>query len=328
VFKLKNLVSIIIPVYNCEEYLEQCLTSIVNQTYNNIEIIIVDDGSTDSSLSIIKKHAIIDERIKYITQKNMGQSKARNVGLLLSSGEYVTFVDADDWVDSSFVEKMWNQIIKDGTDIAICMHTVHTPKNFREVLSSVEGKMASETIFKYMLNDYISHVCWAKLYKADIIRKSGYLFPEDKTHEDIYIVSIWILNSKDISILNESLYNVRTRNGSLTNSFSEKSIDLIEILDMLSKYLEQKNIFKIFELDFSRKYQNLIVYLVNYGARFGNKNFAKRVIAESKFCNSDLNIGRVNLKWRILLAIYKRNVWAYYYIMQLYYKLRDNKEGL
>ena len=110
-------ISVIIPVYNCEKFIEKCLQSLVNQTLTDIEIILVNDGSTDNSQKIIEKFS--DTRIKLINKKNGGQSSARNVGLDVANGEYIGFIDSDDWVDSDFFEKLYNTAKKYNADISI-----------------------------------------------------------------------------------------------------------------------------------------------------------------------------------------------------------------
>ena len=113
-------VSVIIPVYNCKEYLSDCLNSLQKQTFKNIEIIIVNDGSTDGSKDIILDYAAGDNRIKYFEQVNSGVSASRNKGFEISSGEYIIFVDSDDWVSPDYIEKLYNALIKEGCDISVC----------------------------------------------------------------------------------------------------------------------------------------------------------------------------------------------------------------
>ncbi|MEH7464169.1 glycosyltransferase family 2 protein, partial [Bacillus thuringiensis] len=113
-------VSIIVPVYNCEEYLSNCIESILNQTYKNIEIVIVNDGSIDQSEKIINKYKVKEERIMYYYQDNCGPSEARNKGIINSTGEYVTFIDADDTVDKYYVELLLNKMINSNSDLVCC----------------------------------------------------------------------------------------------------------------------------------------------------------------------------------------------------------------
>jgi glycosyltransferase involved in cell wall biosynthesis len=320
-----KLVSIIIPVYNSEKYLEKCLSSVLNQSYKNIEVILIDDGSSDNSLEIIKKYAKNDRRIKYKSQENKGQSHARNVGIKMSKGDFIVFVDSDDWLDETFISRMYSKMIKENADLIICNHRIHTPKKVREINNNIESHLSSEEAFRYMLNGKISHVCWAKMYKADIIKNCGYLFPEGKTNEDLFIVSVWMLTAKNIYILNECLYNVRHRSGSVTNSFSEKFIDLLDILDMLQEFLKEKGLYKNFEEDYRFKYQSLIIYLINYGIRFNSMSFVENVINNSKLNIKDFETRKFPLPRKIMVMILKISTSLYFHIMKIYYKLKRKK---
>ena len=116
----KPLISVVVPVYNVEQYLKKCLDSIIKQKYNNLEIIIVNDGSTDNSQKICQEYVKKDKRIKLITQKNQGLSAARNTGIDNAHGKYISFVDSDDYLDLEFINELYNTIIENKSDISAC----------------------------------------------------------------------------------------------------------------------------------------------------------------------------------------------------------------
>ena len=130
----KPVITVIVPVYNTEKYIEKCIDSLKEQTMNNIEIIVINDGSTDNTLKILKKLASGDNRIKIINQSNQKQGAARNRGLDLAKGEYIAFVDADDWIDLDYLEKMHNTALKYRADIAVSSMVREKEKKFKYYL--------------------------------------------------------------------------------------------------------------------------------------------------------------------------------------------------
>ena len=126
---MENLISVIVPVYNVEKYLDKCINSLINQSYNNLEIILIDDGSTDNCGEICDKYALKDNRIKVIHKKNEGLSAARNLGISISKGDYIIFIDSDDWVDKEILLKLLNLIKKYNSDIAVCDYLLTYDEN-------------------------------------------------------------------------------------------------------------------------------------------------------------------------------------------------------
>lgn len=203
----KDLVSIIIPVYNVEQYLNKSLTSVIEQTYKKLQIIIVNDGSTDNGEIEIKKIMQRDNRITYIKQENMGLSMARNNGMRYAKGEYIYFFDSDDILELNAIEKMYTAIKKTGADMAICNYKTINGRG--KIVDSIEHTtqeievIQKEDIKKRITNDYINHRyenhVWDKLYKMQIIIDNQLLF-EDKLIEDI------LFNMKIHPFLNKIVY--------------------------------------------------------------------------------------------------------------------------
>ena len=168
------LVSIVIPVYNVEKYIEKCLLSVINQTYKNLEIIIVNDGTKDNSLKICEKIKQMDERVKIINQKNGGLSCARNTGIDNANGEYICFVDSDDFLENDFVEVLLNFAKEKNVDICACDFWYIDENDKKWTLKEKNDKMYSniEAIKDILLDNQKTEVMtWNKIYKLDIFKK-------------------------------------------------------------------------------------------------------------------------------------------------------------
>lgn len=178
-------VSVIIPVYNVEQYLERCLDSIINQTLKDIEIVIINDGSTDNSLNICTKYAKRDNRIKIITQKNGGLAAARNTGLEYAMGEYIGFVDSDDWIDLDFYEKLYNTAKKYNCDIAYA-DFIRKGKNKHKRRMNFETEIVSTEIHDKIKNckNLTLGCVWNKIYRKELLANNHLDFPYGHVYED------------------------------------------------------------------------------------------------------------------------------------------------
>ena len=224
------LISVIIPVYNVEKYIKECLDSVIAQTYPKLEIIVVDDGSQDGSGKILDEYAVRDSRIKVIHRENSGPSAARNTGIRAAAGEYLCFVDSDDYISCDYVEKLYEPIRGKKEVFSFCNYTSS------EGLGSGEGQNASVTQneFKRMLYDTKAKECvmavvvWNKLYSRDIWEKVSY--PEGKLHEDEAITYDILMNSKEIVYVPKTLYYYRRREDSIMgkeNKYGEGYLDVL-----------------------------------------------------------------------------------------------------
>lgn len=234
-------ISIILPVYNVEEYLSKCLDSLVNQTFEDIEIICIDDGSADNSLAILNSYAQRDSRIKIIEQENSGCYVARNKGLEAAQGEYIMFVDSDDWLELDACESAYNQIKKQDSDLVIFNFYNINPRKEKNLSRFFNNLSTDETFyFDNCPEDfyYINTSIWAKLYKKssicvkfdDILRKSA----------DTVFFWRYCLHNPKISVLNIPLYNYLERESSLmfeqSNTVELKLFKAIQLLLNSSEY--------------------------------------------------------------------------------------------
>lgn len=239
---MDDLISIIVPVYNVDNYLESCLKSIVNQTYNNIEIILVDDGSTDESGKICDDYCTKSCNISVIHQENQGASVTRNVGIKHANGEYIVFVDADDEVGEKYIEYLYYLIKKYNTKMSIAAYTIISKNNKKIDLGNgyKEEKLSTKQCLERLLKEqgFTVSPC-AKMYEKSLFKDIK--FPEGKLFEDNGTVYKFIMECNQIAYGNESYYYYYKRdNSSTTSEFNINKIDLIELTDKMCKDISNK----------------------------------------------------------------------------------------
>lgn len=239
----EELISVIVPIYKVEKYLKQCIDSIIDQTYNNIEIILVDDGSPDCSGEICDEYAKKDERIKVIHKKNGGLSDARNKGINEATGKYIAFIDSDDYIEPCYLEKLYHAIKKNGTKIAQC--NIQKVDESNTVIETIGDKIKSEKDGKIMIkelydNKWENIVVWNKLYVKQLF--DNIRFPVGKLHEDEYTTYKVLYDIEKISIIPECLYCYRQRKESIIGKkFTLNRLDILEALEERLSYFQQKN---------------------------------------------------------------------------------------
>lgn len=250
---MKNFVSIIIPVYNVEKYIQECIISCVNQTYNNIEIIAIDDGSTDSSPSILDELAIKYNQLKVIHKKNGGVSSARNIGIKESKGDYIVFVDGDDYLSYEAIEYMMEIVKQTSSDFAI-LKNCFTSINQKQYEDKIE-KISNEDAIILLLGLSMELGCWNKIYSKRLIQKNKIFFDEKLFYgEGLQFILKIAQNAKKIGIGTKSVYYYRKNNmQSATSSFNYEKFENGE-----------KALFKIKEefIDNSKKIE--IIWMYHY----------------------------------------------------------------
>lgn len=225
---MKNaLVSVIVPVYQVEEYLQECIESIREQTYGNLDIILVDDGSKDASLQICDAYQDMDERIRVIHQENKGLSAARNAGIAVAEGEYYVFIDSDDYIHSQMIERLLQVSVETTADIVYCDYT-------SDEEAFVKCTPADDIKYiKYSREDILQKVtdvertpvviAWNKLYRKKLFEDISYC--EGRLHEDEFIIHRLYDKCDLVCSVSEKLYFYRQRSGSITGQLSEKSVN-------------------------------------------------------------------------------------------------------
>lgn len=211
-------VSIIVPVYNVEKYIRRSLDCLISQTLKEIEVILVDDGSTDESGEICEEYAARDPRFQVIQQENQGQGAARNRGIDIAQGDYILFVDPDDWYELDMAEVLWENAVETKADVVVCPHYLETiDKNGLKTTRKV-GNYKEKTLKPHDALDYFRKysfsVCWSKLYKTNLTKTNR--FPEGKQacEDDVFVCRIY-KNSKLFSFLEKPVYHY-VRSGQMT----------------------------------------------------------------------------------------------------------------
>lgn len=224
-----ELISVIVPVYNVERYLEKCVDSIINQTYSNLEIILVNDGSTDNSGELCDNLAKKDSRIVVYHKENGGVSSARNLGLDKAQGDYIGFVDGDDYIDADMYECLYQNLNRDNADMSMCaLYDVYVNTKLEQVTKIENYVVNSEQAIKIALEGTIPLVSpTSKLYKAILFEELRY--EEGKTYEDAFIIARLLDKCNIITITNEKKYYYFHRSDSITTKpFSIGMLDVIE----------------------------------------------------------------------------------------------------
>ena len=240
--KNSDLISIIVPIYNVEKYLDRCIRSLTAQTYENIEIILIDDGSTDDSLSIALQQANLDSRVKVFHKENGGLSSARNYGIEKACGNYLTFVDSDDFINEHYVEALASCASQDT--ISVISH-----KTFFDE-SGFDGERVTEyhfveidkheVLLRFLRdNNFVS--AWGKLYPAKAFKSIR--FPENRIYEDFSTTyKLYYLCSK-FCVSDAKLYYYQTRRNSITNApFSTKNLDMITACDEFEAFMAENDL--------------------------------------------------------------------------------------
>ena len=289
-------ISVIVSVYNTEKYIEKCLDSLLNQTYSNIEIVVINDCSTDGSLKILKKYAKkYDNMILIENKENKGLSYSRNVGLEKATGEYIGYIDSDDYVDSTYYEQMMKAIKKEKSEIAIAdMKIAYEDGSFPDYVSKgCNGEVNTLNIIK---NGLAASAC-NKLFKREIIEK--YKFSEGKLNEDLAVILPSIVAAKKISYVENNNYYYVQHTGSIQNSrFSDRRFDIFYGVELTLKRIKGcKNYAKISQAII---YEQLIVLLIYVIPK--EKNLIRRhhILKKYNQLSKKYNIRKNQYFWKFL----------------------------
>ena len=305
---MKDLITVAIPIYNVEKYLERCIKSIINQTYKNIEILLVNDGSPDNSKEIMEKYKENDKRIKCFYKKNGGLSDTRNYAINIASGKYICFIDGDDYIDNTFVEKLYNKIIEDKSDLAWCNFT----------LVNDDGKYDEIIINDKNIYDFEMPSACNKLYNVDIFKKNNIFFPVGIWYEDLATTPRILFSTNKISWVNEGLYNYYFNVESITNTYSIKVLDSLKALKIVDDFVKENNIQNVDEyLEYLYLYNGILntVYRLSmcYEAKISDiKNVVK--ICEERFpklLNNNAYIKKLDTSRKILRLLLKLKLYRF-----------------
>lgn len=215
-------VSVIIPVYNTEKGLEQCLNSVLEQTYQNLEVILIDDGSTDGSGEICDRYADQDRRVRVVHQKNAGVAAARNIGLDMATGAYIGWVDSDDWIEPQMFEHMLNGALAYRADIVICgRHEVYPGHSFVKSWKQQEILNRSQAVSLLVEDDLVKSYLWDKLWRRELFE--NICIPDLRVFEDMAVMYPLFIKAERVLCLPEVLYHYKHERGSLSENPSLES---------------------------------------------------------------------------------------------------------
>lgn len=246
-------VSIIVPVYNVENYIKKCLESLVNQTLKDIEIIIVNDGSTDNSEKIIQKYLEkYQYKIKYVTKQNGGLSDARNYGMKFATGEYIAFLDSDDYVDITLYEKMYNKAIEEDCDFVECDFIwKYEDKEIKDYGIIYENK--HEMLEKARV------VAWNKLIKRKLINKTQIKFPKGLRYEDVEFFYKLLPYINKFGFIKEFLIYYVQRSNSIVNTQNERTKEIFIVLDNVINYYKENGFYEEYRTELEYTYTRLLL---------------------------------------------------------------------
>lgn len=325
-----NLVSIIVPVYNVEKYIKKCLTSLVNQSYSNIEIICVNDGSTDKSLNIILEYKeLYSGIIKIINKTNGGLGDARNAGLLKAQGEFIIFIDSDDWIEENTIEMMVENICENNSDIVVCgLRRVDEEGN--ELSNEQNNLQPIYDSFRSLVN--IAPAAWNKMYRRKLFVENNILYPVGLWYEDLPTTSKLFMCSNKITSINVICINYLQRTNSISYSYDERARDIFIVLNEINEFnkLKFNNKFNleveylyIIHTIFAHLFRSVILnkndlkkeinYTKSYLEKFNKQYYKNKYL---KFKNKNNN--SIFKMFLIKIGVFCFRMNLYYYLLQIY----------
>lgn len=246
-------VSVIVPIYNVERFVKRCLDSLVNQTLQEIQIILVNDGSTDESGNIAKEYASkYTNKIIYLEKENGGLSDARNFGMRYTEGEYIAFLDSDDYVENTMYEEMYNKALQENSDYVECDFLWEYPDKVKK------DKRIPYSNKKEMLTN-VRVVAWNKLIKREILEKNNISFPKGLRYEDIEFTYKLIPYLNKVSYVDKEFVHYVQRNNSIANVQNERTAEVFTIFDNIIKYYQEKNFYEEYKEELEYSYSRILL---------------------------------------------------------------------
>lgn len=313
--KNSEKISVVVACYNVEKFVKECIESLKSQTYSNIEVLLIDDGSKDGTKNIIKSVISGDPRFQYYYQKNSGVSSARNLGLKYATGEYITFLDSDDYVEPTFLEKLYQSIQTNNSDFAICsIKRVYPKKNTYHHIQEEDVYLAKLPAM------------WNKLCRIELLKKNNIFFPENIWYEDLAVGTEVFLSAKKFSIVDEFLHNYRQQEGSLIRRSDNRIFDIYKTIEIIEDYAQKKKIQKKYHynLEFINIYHILIG--TTYRASF-HECFSKDMVeaicqrVEKKYPNWFKNpyLEKLGFPYRVYLFLLAKRKYRLCYTLLKYF---------
>lgn len=309
---MESLISVIVPIYNVEQYLVECCDSILSQTYANIEVILVNDGSTDNSYLIAAQYAEKDKRVILLNKPNSGQSAARNMGLEYATGDYILFVDSDDWIAPDCIRILYENIKAKDSDVACCrsqfVNLALNKKSFKPNFSLEQIEFPSILEDALCVKNFRT-APWGRLYNRKFIDKYHLRFKEGIINEDtLFSLQVACLVRK-ISFVNDILFNIREREGSTSrSSYKRLFLDMDTALDLAQQYMKQCGLYtaQIDKLYKARYLRSTLYNLLQIAQRLSYSNYCsdyKACMEGTKYKDYQSYASYLPLKHRVMCAL-------------------------
>lgn len=263
------LLSVVSPVYNGSAYLTPFLQSVLNQSFSDFELIMVDDGSTDDSVQIIQTYQEKDARIHLIRQNHQGAGSARNIGLSHVKGQYIIFLDSDDWFNEDFFKIMLNRITKDQSDVAVCEFFIYNQQTGEKQISAI-AETGNQKIEKTnLVFDLFTPNTWVKVYRTAFLKENHLLFQEIPSCNDWSFAFASLACANRISVIREPLVYYRTQTNTSISSYRYKRTkDIVRAIQHLKHELKSRGLYSQYQEGFARKSVNHLVYEAFAGRRW------------------------------------------------------------
>jgi len=325
-------VSVVIPIYNVEKYLDRCVNSVINQTYKDLEIILVNDGSPDNCPQMCDEWAQKDNRIKVLHKQNGGLMSAWMAGVNIATGEYIAFIDSDDWVELDFVEELIRPFLNDkDIDLTVCNY-YNAYDNYRTIVSVENCEENENLLSQDKLMEIKNHLSvfsysrWNKMYKRSaILANLKYCNPEISLGEDSCITRACFLDAKKVWFVKKPLYNYYFRTNSIVNSFKPKHIsDFIKVNIMLKKLFEDKQCDISKNLSYELQHQMHFILKSIFWSDLKQKRTNYKLVLKSNLIKDYLKCddGCFIKRQRIIKRIIKTHS---YLLMKLFYAVLSKK---
>lgn len=317
--KKNKIISIIIAAYNIENYIGRCLESVINQTFKDIEIIVVNDGSTDKTLDIINKYSKIDNRIVVYSQENKGSIEARKSGFKISKGEYLLFIDGDDWLELDALYHIATKA-KDNNDIILFNYNkIYDNHKIEKIKVFIND--TTNDLLKDLLVGNLYPCMWTKLIRKNYILENNILFPSNISYgEDLAFVSSLFIHKPKTCYLDKNIYNYYIRSNSITNKISNKIFDIFIATNFIREELCKNNIFDDYEEEYKFMVFSHLFSKVLSNVTIKDKKIHKELYM--KFIDKDIDynnpyikdyIRNMNIFRRIQTRLYKKSYFLGYY---------------
>ncbi len=316
------MISVIVPIYNVYNYLEKCLNSIINQTYKNLEIILIDDGSTDGCGKMCDNYKELDNRIVVVHQKNCGLSNARNKGIEIAKGNLISFVDGDDYLELNMFDELKKNMDKYNSDISIghYYYLKNDKRIIREKIKKLSFVSTGYNKFCNIQNEYenLTVFSWGKIYKREIFNNIRY--PEGRIYEDSYIICNVLKEANRVSYLIKPLYNYCYRSDSIVNTFDINHFDKIDANNKKIVFFLKNDYLDLALKEKNKKMNNIIINLSKMKSyRIKNKKVFNKYYKELLDTNKEVKWKDASKKVK-LFKIFRR---PYISVLAIMYRVKD-----